>query len=48
MQLRFSWRGEVSMREEPAAYSVSGADWLTLVQAFGLASYLVDTRPRAT
>jgi len=48
MQLRFSWRGDVPMRQEPAAYSVSGADWLTLVQAFGLASYLVDARLRAT
>jgi hypothetical protein len=48
MQLRFSWRGDVSMQKEPAAYSVSGGDWLTLVQAFGLASYLEDARPRAT
>ena len=42
---RFAWRGEVPAEQEPA-YVVSGADWLILVEKFGLASLLED-RARA-
>jgi hypothetical protein len=42
---RFAWRGEVPSEQEPA-FVVSGADWLTLVEKFGLASQLED-RARA-
>jgi hypothetical protein len=38
---RFSWRGQVPQRvNEPADYAVSGADWLMLVEKFGLAPSL--------
>lgn len=38
---RFSWPGDVRQRvNEPPDFSVSGADWLTLVEKFGLAPYL--------
>jgi hypothetical protein len=38
---RFSWRGQVQQRiDDPADYSVSAADWLVLVEKFGLTSYL--------
>jgi hypothetical protein len=37
---RFSWRDDVPVENEPAEYAVSGADWLTLVERFGLAAYL--------
>jgi hypothetical protein len=36
---RFSWPGAVGEVEKPA-YLVSGADWLTLVERFGLTRYL--------
>jgi hypothetical protein len=39
---RFSWRGKVQVLRNPAKYAVTGADWLTLVEAFGLAPYLVE------
>jgi hypothetical protein len=39
---RFSWRGEVYQENQPE-YVVSGADWLTLVEKFGLAPQLEDT-----
>jgi hypothetical protein len=38
---RFSWRGKVRKAKRPA-YLVIDADWLTLVEAFGLAPYLED------
>jgi hypothetical protein len=38
---RFSWRGDVP-REKPPAYYVSLAEWLTLVEKFGLTTYLID------
>ena len=39
--LRFSWRGEMPQRvNDPAVYTVTGRDWLTLVEKCGLASYL--------
>jgi hypothetical protein len=42
MDSRFSWAGNVRRRmNEPADYWVGGADWLTLVEKFGLAPYLV-------
>ena len=38
---RFSWPGDVRQRiNEPPEFSVSGADWLTLVEKFGLTQYL--------
>ncbi|OBA78076.1 hypothetical protein A9W99_03670 [Mycobacterium sp. 1164966.3] len=40
-QYRFGWRGEVAKTKEPA-YWVSGADWLALVEKFGLTSQLED------
>ena len=40
---RFAWRGKGQPRiAAPANYSVSAADWLTLVDRFGLAEYLED------
>jgi sugar lactone lactonase YvrE len=42
---RFAWRGEVPAEDEPA-FVVSDADWLTLVERFGLAPQLAD-RARA-
>lgn len=39
---RFEWRGAEQVVREPAEYSVSAADWLTLVGAFGLSEYLID------
>ena len=38
---RFSWRGKVRKTKRPA-FLVMDADWLTLVEAFGLAPYLED------
>jgi NHL repeat len=38
---RFAWRGQVPAADEPA-FVVSDADWLTLVEKFGLASHLED------
>lgn len=37
---RFSWRGDVPEVKDPAEYSVSGENWLILVEKFGLAPYL--------
>ncbi len=43
---RFSWRsGGKDLGENPA-YWVSGADWLTLVEAFDLAADLEDKARR--
>lgn len=39
---RFAWRGGVPVVREPAEFAVSGGDWLTLVEAFGLAPYLEE------
>jgi streptogramin lyase len=38
---RFAWRGNVPPEQEPE-FVVSGADWLALVEKFGLASQLED------
>jgi NHL repeat-containing protein len=38
---RFAWRGAVRAEDEPA-FVVSGADWLALVDKFGLATRLED------
>jgi hypothetical protein len=37
---RFSWPDNVPTERARADYEVSGADWLTLVERFGLAPYL--------
>ena len=34
LERRFSWRGNVPVQNERAAYVVSGADWLALVEKF--------------
>jgi hypothetical protein len=39
---RFSWRGDVPVVRDPADYAVWGADWLTLVETFGLAPYMEE------
>ena len=39
---RFSWSGSVLIVNEPPAYILSAADWLTLVEKFGLAADLND------
>jgi DNA-binding beta-propeller fold protein YncE len=41
MAYRFAWRGEVPSEQEPA-FVVSAADWLTLVEKFGLTTRLED------
>jgi hypothetical protein len=40
---RFSWSGNVRVVNDPPEYEISAADWLTLVEKLGLASYLKDT-----
>jgi hypothetical protein len=45
-RFRFSWRGAVPSPNDRAAYVVSGADWLTLVEKLGLASQLEDKARR--
>jgi hypothetical protein len=40
-QFRYGWRGRVRGYKEPA-YEVTEADWLTLVQKFGLGTRVVD------
>jgi hypothetical protein len=39
---RFSWSGRVLIVNEPPAYILSAADWLTLVEKFGLAANVND------
>ncbi|OBK57962.1 hypothetical protein A5656_00130 [Mycobacterium gordonae] len=41
LTFRFSWRGDVPLVDEPA-FVVSDADWLTLVDKFGLTPQLED------
>jgi hypothetical protein len=41
-QIRFSWRENVPTPNERAADVVSGGDWLTLVEKFGLTAHLED------
>ena len=38
---RFSWPDDVPSENARADYEVSGTDWLTLVEKFGLAPYLI-------
>jgi hypothetical protein len=40
---RFSWPANVHITSDPPTYTVSAADWLTLVEKFGLATSLQDT-----
>jgi hypothetical protein len=43
MTPRFSWAGDVGRRSnDPADFMVGGGDWLTLVEKFGLATYLEE------
>jgi hypothetical protein len=42
---RFSWLDTVPVTKKDPAYFVSGADWLTLVEKFGLAPQLEDSEP---
>jgi hypothetical protein len=39
---RFSWSGSALIVNEPPAYILSAADWLTLVEKFGLAANVSD------
>ena len=39
---RFSWSGQVRIVNDPPTYILSAADWLTLVEKFGLAANLDD------
>ena len=39
---RFSWPDDVPAEHARADYEVSGTDWLTLVEKFGLAPYLIN------
>jgi hypothetical protein len=39
---RFSWSGSVLIVNQPPAYIISAADWLTLVEVLGLAANLKD------
>ncbi len=43
LKRRFSWSANVPITNDPPAYAVSAADWLTLVEKSGLAPYLEDT-----
>jgi hypothetical protein len=47
LQQRFSWSADVPITNDPPACAVSAADWLTLVEAFGLAPYVEDTTKKA-
>jgi hypothetical protein len=40
LDLRFSWPGGVPIEAARADYEVSGTDWMTLVETFGLSSHL--------
>jgi hypothetical protein len=44
--ISISWRGDARWPNERPAFVVSGADWLTLVEAFGLTSQLEDNAGR--
>lgn len=39
---RFSWGAHVPVSNDPPAYVVSAADWLTLTESLGVARYLKD------
>ena len=39
----FWWSGNVRVVNDPRECEISAADWLTLVEKLGLASYLKDT-----
>jgi hypothetical protein len=39
---RFSWSGSVLIVKDPPTYILSAADWLTLVEKFGLAANVTD------
>jgi hypothetical protein len=47
LKRRFSWSANVPITNDPPAHEVSAADWLTLVEKFGLAPYLEDGTKRA-
>ena len=41
LDFRFSWPDNVPTEKARADYEVSGTDWLTLVETFGLAPYVL-------
>jgi len=43
LERRFSWSANVPITNDPPAYVVSAADWLTLVEKSGLAAHLEDS-----
>jgi hypothetical protein len=47
MDHRFSWRADVPVQNGRPDYAVLGADWLTLVERFGLAPHLEDRAKQA-
>jgi hypothetical protein len=47
MDSRFRWRADAPVDSGRAAYVVSGGDWLTLVDTFGLTP-LLEKREQAT
>ena len=42
LDFRFSWPDDVPAEHARAEFEVSGTDWLTLVEKFGLAPYLIQ------
>jgi hypothetical protein len=42
LDFRFSWPDDVPAEAARADYQISGTDWLTLVEKFGLAPYLIQ------
>jgi hypothetical protein len=47
LQRRFSWGANVPVSNDPPAYVVSAADWLTLIGKLGLAQRLEDIAPHS-
>ncbi|ORV14589.1 hypothetical protein, partial [Mycobacterium celatum] len=43
LERRFSWPANVAITNEPPAYAVSAADWLTLTDGLGLAADVEDS-----
>jgi hypothetical protein len=48
LKRRFSWSNNVPVCNEPPAYQVSAAEWLTLAEALNLAPYLEDSTNTTT
>lgn len=46
LDFRFCWPADVPVEDARADYEISGTDWLTLVETFGLTSHLQDQSER--